>query len=76
MRIYKSKAKRPRVSCNSVNLERSCGCVFEDRLCEYLTKKRSAFKKVVSRIANSRVRRIMNKFGLRKDCKQIRIMNE
>ena len=45
--------------------------VFED-----LTNKYSAYKKVVSRIANSRVRRIKYKCGLQKGYKQIIITNE
>ena len=48
--------------------------MFEDCRCEDLTNKCSAYKKVVSRITNSRVERITNKSGLQKCCKQIRIV--
>ena len=49
---------------------------FKDRRCKGLMNKCSAYKKVVSRIVNSRERRMMYKYGLQKGCKQIRITME
>ena len=62
------------VSYNSISLLWSC--VFEDRRCEGLTNKCIAYKNVVSRTVNSRMRKITNKCGLQKSCKQIRIRKE
>ena len=72
--VWAKRCMQP-VSSNSVSLVWSGGWKFEDRRCEDLTNKCSAYRKIVSRIANSRVKNIMNKCGLQKADK-IRIMNE
>ena len=43
-----------------------CSCLLEDPCCEDLTNKCSAYKMVVSRAANSCVRRITNRCSLQR----------
>ena len=71
--VYKKAIQRQRVRSN---ISFVWSCVLEDWRYEDLTNKCIAYKKVVSRTANSRVRRIMNKFCFQKCCQQIRITKE